>query len=208
MNSKLRLLTAAFIFACTPVMPQNSPAPAPVQVIGEIQAIHQTEVKCNADGRIKKVHVRQGDQVNAGDLLFEIETSVADTDFSDRKVRAGNAGLVLTVPVIERQIVFAPSEKSTGTTLATLGDVSERIAVAHVRAEDAIRLAPQQPVLITCDTLPAERFRGKVTVIAPVATVQKAIKGFNIQVSVEAPNPKLLPGAPVRLSFPETTGVR
>ena len=104
---------------------------------GEVQAGAQTEVKPEIAGRIKKLHVRAGDQIKGGDLLVEIdeliegahEKILADLDSSKNdqsradlqrtedklswtRVRAPTDGRVLFVAVVEGQVVIPAGARS------------------------------------------------------------------------------------------------
>jgi len=176
-----------------------------IDVTGEIQPAEQTELKCNVSGRVKKVHVSTDDHVNAGDLLMEIDAGV-EAKAVDGEVRATEAGIIVAVPVIERQSVFAASDSTPATTLILLGDDSKLIVQAHVRDEDIAKLRPKQPVLITAKTVSGEQMQGEVALIAPVATVRNSVKGYTVQVAVDHPNPKFRLGARVQMTIPAPAG--
>lgn len=52
---------------------ENRPASQPLNYLGRIEAIHFVDVQTRTEGFIKKIHFTEGQMVNAGDLLFEIE---------------------------------------------------------------------------------------------------------------------------------------
>lgn len=80
-------LALALAFAATPLLAQGAPPAPPVQVspplakkitlwdeyTGRFEAREQVEVRARVSGFIEKVHFRDGQAVNKGDLLFSID---------------------------------------------------------------------------------------------------------------------------------------
>ncbi|MHA3770877.1 efflux RND transporter periplasmic adaptor subunit [Verrucomicrobiota bacterium sgz303538] len=189
-----------------------------IRLRGEVQPVQVTEVKPEAAGRIKKVHARTGEKVKAGDLLVEIDELISDEAYEKRaatlqrkddvlawtKVNAPCSGTVLTLPVVEGQLVSPSASGKGGTTLMTIGDLSKLIVVSHVPELDASKLTVKQAVQITADTAPGEKAVAVISFIAPIATSRNSVKGFEVQALVEKPSPWLHMGMAVQLTIPIT----
>ena len=174
-----------------------------IRLSGDIQPAAQYDVKPEVDGRIKKLHVRAGDTVKAGDLLIEIDDPLVE-DNSKLKVLAPIDGTVLTVHVVERQAV-ASDGINRGTTLMTIASLSKLLVKTHVPQADVTKLASKQAVRFTADSIPGEQMEAMILLITPVATVKNSVKGFTVQAVIEEPDPRLRPGMTVQLTIPIST---
>lgn len=177
-----------------------------LRLSGDIQPATQFDVKPEVGGRIKKVHVRPGDQVKAGDLLVEIDNLLVENT-SKLKVLAHTGGTVLTVPVIERQMVFADGVNSS-TTLMTIANLSKLIVETHVLQAGVSKLASKQALRFTADAIQGRQMEAKISFIAPIATVRNSVKGFTVQAVIEKPDPRLHTGMTVELTIPTITPAR
>jgi multidrug efflux pump subunit AcrA (membrane-fusion protein) len=174
-----------------------------IRVNGSIQPAAQWDVKSGIDGRIKKLQVRPGDQVKAGDLLIEIDNSLVE-DNSKLKVLAPVGGTILTLPVVERQVVI-PDGVSSSTTLMTIANLSKLVIDAHVPQANVTKLTSKQAVLFTADSIRGEQMEATICFIAPVATVKTSVKGFLVKAIIEKPDPRLHPGMTAQLIIPIST---
>lgn len=118
------------------------------------------------------------------------------------RILAPFAGTVLNVMVTEGQVVSGATSVSQGTDLMTVADLDSLLIRAHINQVDVTKLYVDQPVEVTVDALPGARLTGRVTFIAPVATVRNNIKGFGVEVLLPQPDPRIRPGMNARLSFP------
>src|SRR5262245_16931176 len=174
----LAILSAASTFSRT----GNDDA---VQARGELVPWMQIDVKPEATGRVKKLYVQNGDRVKAGDLLAEIEPENAEKDSSKAKVRAGKDGLIVSLPVIERQQVISPGvydgAVNNGTTLMTIADVSKLEVLAHIREADAAKLAVGQVAQVTAQSIRNEKIEAVISLIPPRTTIHNSVKGFMVK---------------------------
>ena len=87
--------------------------------VGTLRAQHRVELGAGAFGRVSAVHVRPGQMVHAGDVLFEIDTAQlqADTEAASADVRSANAQL----QKLRLQQLAAAENLSRGETLAQRG---------------------------------------------------------------------------------------
>jgi len=111
-------------------------------------------------------------------------------------------GTVLTLPVIEGQVVIAAASVNSGTTLMTVANLDKLLVQTHVNQVDVARLKVEQPVKLKADSLRELVMNGKISFIAPVATVKNSVKGFDIEATIENPSSRLRPGMTVNLNIP------
>lgn len=118
------------------------------------------------------------------------------------KVIAPTDGTVLTVPVIEGQVVIAAASVNSGTTLMTVANLSKLLVETHINQVDVTRLELNQPVKLQVESLKDANMEAKISFIAPVATVKNNVKGFQVQALIENPSTRLRPGMTVNMTIP------
>lgn len=118
------------------------------------------------------------------------------------KITSPIDGTVLVLPVIEGQVVVAAASVNSGTTLMTVANLDKLLVQTHVNQVDVARLKVDQPVKLKADSLKDVNMSGKISFIAPVATVKNSVKGFDIEATIENPNARLRPGMTVNLNIP------
>ena len=239
-----------------------------IQVSGDVQPATQLDVKAEVGGRVKKLHVKPGEQVKAGDLLVEIderdivterESSLTEIEgarlavekmeknferalelfeqkliskeaydnldselaisrnslsraerkmqlvedkLSKTKINAPGDGTVLTVPIVEGQVIIPAASVNNGTTLMTIANLSKLIVETHVNQVDVAKLGTKQNVQLTAESIKDEEMGAEIFFIAPVATVKNSVKGFTVQAVIENPSPRLRPGMTVQITIP------
>ena len=75
---------------------QQKPMPVQIETVGRVQAISTVAVRSRIDGVIRRVAVDDGQQVKAGDLLFELDDQEAQADRHGRdsaRAVSGRAGV-------------------------------------------------------------------------------------------------------------------
>lgn len=118
------------------------------------------------------------------------------------KVIAPSEGTVLTVPVIEGQVVIAAASVNNGTTLMTVANLSTLLVETHVNQVDVSKLELNQKVKLRAESLRDLEMEATISFIAPVATPKNNVKGFQVQALIEKPNPRLRPGMTVNMTIP------
>ncbi len=118
------------------------------------------------------------------------------------KVIAPSAGTVLTVPVVEGQVVIAAASVNNGTTLMTIANLSKLLVETHVNQVDVSKLQLNQKVKLRAESLRDLEMEATISFIAPVATPKNNVKGFQVQALIDNPNPRLRPGMTVNLTIP------
>lgn len=111
-------------------------------------------------------------------------------------------GTVLTLPVVEGQVVTAAASVNSGTALMTVADLSKLIVVTNVNQVDVAKVIVGQRVKLSMDALREPPMDATVSFIAPLATTKNNIKGFQVEARIENPSPRLRPGMTVNLNVP------
>ena len=118
------------------------------------------------------------------------------------KVIAPNDGTVLTVPVIEGQVVIAAASVNSGTTLMTIADLSRLLVETHINQVDVARIEVSQSVKLRAESLRDLQMEASIFFIAPIATVKNNVKGFQVQALIDKPSARLRPGMTVSMTIP------
>jgi RND family efflux transporter MFP subunit len=118
------------------------------------------------------------------------------------KVIAPSEGTVLTVPVIEGQVVIAAASVNSGTTLMTIANLSKLLVETHINQVDVAKVELNQDVKLRAESLKDLELEATISFIAPVATIKNNVKGFQVQALIENPSPRLRPGMTVNVSIP------
>jgi len=122
-----------------------------------------------------------------------IALSDAQQRLKETKVMAPMDGVVSSREVQTGQIISsAISNVGGGTTLLTLSDLSRLFVLASVDESDIGKVALEQPVTITADAFPEERFRGKVVRIATRGLNTSGVVTFEVKIEVQSRNKSLL----------------
>jgi RND family efflux transporter MFP subunit len=121
------------------------------------------------------------------------------------KVTAPTEGTVLTVPVIEGQVVIAAASVNSGTTLMTIANLTKLLVETHINQVDVAKLELNQDVKLRAESLKDLELEAAISFIAPVATIKNSVKGFQVQALIEKPSARLRPGMTVNMSIPIAT---
>lgn len=118
------------------------------------------------------------------------------------KIRAPADGTVLSVPVIEGQVVIGAASVNSGTTLMTIADLSRLLVVTNVNQVDVTKLSLEQKVSLHTDAIRDLSVDALIKFIAPVASTKNNVKGFEVKALIERPDIRLRPGMTVNISVP------
>ena len=118
------------------------------------------------------------------------------------KVISPMNGTILTLPVIEGQVVIAAASVNSGTSLMTIANLEKLQVETHINQVDVAYLQPNQKVKLRAESIKDASMTGRISFVAPKATVKNNIKGFQVQAIIENPNPRLRPGMSVNLTVP------
>jgi RND family efflux transporter MFP subunit len=132
----------------------------------------------------------------------ERKKQLVEDKLSKTKVIAPGDGTVLTVPVVEGQVVIPAASVNSGTTLMSIADLSRLVVETHVNQVDVAKLVLKQSVRLTAESIKDEEMGAVVYHIAPVASVKNSVKGFAVKAIIEKPSQRLRPGMSVQLTIP------
>lgn len=118
------------------------------------------------------------------------------------KVVAPMDGTVLTVPVIEGQVVIAAASVNNGTSLMTIANLTRLEVVTHINQVDVARMGSNQQVKIHAESIKDAEMSAKISFVALVADVKNNVKGFQVKALIENPDARLRPGMTVTLEIP------
>ena len=118
------------------------------------------------------------------------------------KVLAPMDGTVLTVPVIEGQVIIAAASVNNGTTLMTIADLSKLLVDMQINQVDYRALTPNQIVKLRAESLKDIEMEARISFISPVAAPKNSVKGFQVKALIEKPNERLRPGMTVNIVIP------
>ena len=132
----------------------------------------------------------------------ERRKQLVEDKLSKTKVIAPGDGTVLTVPIVEGQVVISAASVNSGTTLMTIADLSRLVVETHVNQVDVAKLLLKQEVSLSAESIRDENLNAVITFIAPVATVKNAVKGFSVEAVIETASERLRPGMTVQMTVP------
>jgi len=149
------------------------------------------------DNTTAEFQIAENDLVKAQKKLQQV-----DDQLHFARVVAPSSGTVLTVPVVEGQVIIAAASVNSGTTLMTIADLRKLLVQTHINQVDVARLELSQAVKLRAESLKDLEMEASISFIAPVATVTNNVKGFDVQALIEKPNPRLRPGMTVNMTVP------
>ncbi len=152
-----------------------------------------TAIASRVAGRVTKLHVHEGQRVQAGEVLLEVESRIV-ADPPPRVIfKAPADGVVLELGVLPGGTV--EPERN----LLTLADLSTVDVVAQVFEANLGAVRPGQPVRFTVLAHPGLTFSG--TVRATAAGLERESGTLRVFVACENRDAKLLPGMRAELAF-------
>lgn len=137
-----------------------------------------------------------------GLVRAERKLQLVEDKLRKTKVIAPSDGTVLTVPVIEGQVVIGAASVNSGTTLMTIANLSKLLVETHINQVDVSKLELNKKVKLRAESLRDLEMEATISFIAPIATPKNNVKGFQVQALIEKPNPRLRPGMTVNLTIP------
>jgi len=194
-----------------------------IRVIGNIEADRYTTMGFLSGGRIRKVCVEQGQTVQKGQLLaeleaerdlFQIELKKSELEqelFSGSPRRADilKQELLALQEDLEKKKIFAPFSgrivkikaregenfsPDNEAWLISLINREKMKALVNIQERDIPRVAEEQPVTFRFDTIPDEVFSGHVASLSPVGKVVNGYAQMETELVMEEPDPRIYPG--------------
>ena len=144
------------------------------------------DVNVVSDGRVAKVHVKPGDTVKVGDLLFEMIDAQSAKDASP-VIAAPVSGAVSAVYVTSGTQVYR------GALLCEIADLSTLELSVEVDELDIDRVKIGDVLSFTLDAYAGQTFSGAVTEIRPIGSARQNATYFDVRVAAPQ-GVTLLPG--------------
>ncbi len=179
-------------------------------VSGTVQPVRQATVKAKVSGDVRQVTVREGESVQAGQLLARIDTADLESKLLERmgalesakaqlalaeKNRATNSALLKQNFI--SQNAFDNSESSLSIALGSVKSAEAQVQIARNALKDAIATSPLSGVVAKRHVQPGE----KVAFDSPLITVVD-LKDLELQAMVPAADvPELAIGKMVELTI-------
>lgn len=144
------------------------------------------DVNILAEGRVAKVHVKPGDSVRVGDLLFEMIDAQS----------AKNATPVITAPAagaVSAVCVASGAQVYRGALLCEIADLSTLELSVEVDELDLEKIKVGSVLSFTLDAYAGQTFSGAVTEIRPIGAACQNATYFDVRVTAPE-GVTLLPG--------------
>ncbi len=125
-----------------------------------------------------------------------LENAVKSSQIAVEQARSNLAGAVIVAPFdgVVASVSANVGEQVGTTALIVLVDLNNLRIEANIDETDIARVQVGQDVSVTLDSLPDLRLRGKVTAIAPNATMQSGVVTYLVHVTLSQTNPRLRAG--------------
>lgn len=149
----------------------------------------QARARAAVSSAERRITQARAQAAGAGDLLAQTQ------------ITAPIDGIVSRLQVREGEMVVIGIQNQPGTTLMTISDLAAVNAEIKVAEADVLRLALDQPAVVTLEAVPGRTFPGRVIEIgtsalptAGAAGATAAAREFRVVVRIEAPDSGLRPG--------------
>jgi len=179
-------------------------------VSGAVEPVRQATVKAKVSGDVRQITVREGETVQAGQLLARIDTADLESKLIERlgaldaakaqlalaeKNRATNSALLKQNFI--SQNAFDNSESSLSVAHGNVKSAEAQVQIARNALKDAIATSPLSGVVAKRHVQPGE----KVAFDSPLVTIVD-LKDLELQAMVPASDvPELAIGKPVELTI-------
>ena len=179
-------------------------------VSGTVQPVHQATVKAKVSGDVRQVTVREGESVQAGQLLARIDTADLESKLIERQgaLESAKAQLALaeknranSLALLKQNFIsqnaFDNSESSLSVAQGSMKSAEAQVQIARNALKDAIATSPLSGIVAKRHVQPGE----KVAFDSPLVTVVN-LRDLELQAMVPAVDvPELAIGKPVELTI-------
>jgi membrane fusion protein, multidrug efflux system len=188
---------------------ESKPLSRWLPVSGTLQPVHQATVKAKVSGDVKQITVREGDPVQAGQMLVRVDTADLDAKLIERQgqLESAKAQLALAEKTLSTnqkllkqnfisQTAFDSSESNMNVTRGSVKSAEAQVRLAQNALRDAVATAPLSGIVAKRHVQPGE----KVAFDTPLVTVVD-LKAIELQAMVPAIDiPELKAGMSVDLT--------
>ena len=177
---------------------------------GTIKAQDSEQVTPETAGKVKEIYVSNGDYVNKGDVIMTLSSDTISDSIKNNSIQYKSSSLSLqesrdslddyslTSPI--NGTVITKNKKAGDTidrntstqTLMVVADISKLKFVLSIDELDIDKVAVGQDVIITCDALEGEEYRGKITNVSVEGTSTNGVTVYEAEVVIDEPG-NLLP---------------
>jgi RND family efflux transporter MFP subunit len=188
---------------------ESKPLSRWLPVSGTLQPVHQATVKSKVSGEVRAITVREGDAVQAGQVLARMDTADLEARLIERQGQLASAKAQLDMAeknlstnqkLLKQKFIsqnaFDNSESSMNVNRGTVMSAEANVRLAQNAIKDAVATAPLTGIVAKRHVQPGE----KVAFDTPLVTVVD-LKDIELQAMVPAIDiPELRPGMPVELA--------
>lgn len=150
-----------------------------------------------ADNARLDAEIAKNNLAKAVNKLQAVEDKLSKT-----RIMSPLNGSIIALPIIEGQVVLGGPSVGNGTLLMTLANLGEMLISTHINQIDVTRMKEGQPVQVTVDAFDTMKLSGKISFIAPMATIKNNIKGFGVDILVTTPDARVRPGMSADVKIP------
>lgn len=207
-NDKNAPVTLEFAPADVAVI-ESKPLSRWLPVSGALQPVHQATVKSKVSGEVRAITVRDGDTVQAGQVLARMDTADLEAKLIERQgqLESARAQLAMAEKTLSSnqkllkqsfisQNAFDNSESNMNVTRGSVKSAEANVRLAQNAIKDAVATSPLTGIVAKRHVQPGE----KVAFDTPLVTVVD-LKDIELQAMVPAVDiPELRPGMPVELN--------
>lgn len=131
----------------------------------------------------------------------QVDGLQAEYDAQRRQLENVLENTVLTAPMsgVVTARNYDPGDMTGSLPILTIDQVHPVKVVVHVTENDFPKVRKNMPVKISLDSYPGEEFSGHVYLISP--TVDPATRTFTVEITIENPGDKILPGMFARVNM-------
>ena len=187
------ILTGSFDVGDTVRCYRESGTPSDSET-GRGRVTRYADISVAAEGRIVAVHVKAGDTVSVGDLLFEVIDGQSAKDVP----------LTLTAPVsgaVTSLSTVSGAQVYRGQLLCEIADLTKLELSAEVDELDFSAISVGTTLSFTLDAYAGETFSGTVTEIRPVGITRQNATYYDVRITLPA-GKTLLPGMNATVTIP------
>ena len=189
----VEILTGSFDVGDTVRCYRESGTPSDSET-GRGRVTRYADISVAAEGRIVAVHVKAGDTVSVGDLLFEVIDGQSAKDVP----------LTLTAPVsgaVTSLSTVSGAQVYRGQLLCEIADLTKLELSAEVDELDFSAISVGTTLSFTLDAYAGETFSGTVTEIRPVGITRQNATYYDVRITLPA-GKTLLPGMNATVTIP------
>ena len=189
----VEILTGSFDVGDTVRCYRESGTPSDSET-GRGRVTRYPDISVAAEGRIAAVHVKAGDTISVGDLLFEVIDGQS----------AKGVPLSLTAPVsgaITALSTASGAQVYRGQLLCEIADLTQLELSAEVDELDLSAISVGSALTFTLDAYAGETFSGMVTEIRPIGITRQNATYYDVRITLPA-GKTLLPGMNATVTLP------